>query len=133
MSKEIYAYVLYMYSNWYISPDFHSNFSFFFSLFILESPVSVKMRIRHYFSHLALNTSASYDVRQGFDKQFDLIEDYDRRCQTLQHPPRKPTRTSVQSRNTNTTPRSSSVPALGPPNGFSDKTKVRKLPAVKDG
>ena len=48
------------------------------------------MRIRHYFSTLALNNSASYDVRQGqgFDKQFDLIEDYDRRCQTLQHPPR---------------------------------------------
>ena len=42
--------------------------------FISESPVSVKMRIRHYFSHLALNNSASYDVRQGFDKQFDLIE-----------------------------------------------------------
>ena len=44
------------------------------------------------------------------------------------HPPRKPTRTTtVQSRNTSTTPRSSSVPALGPPNGFSDKTKVRKI------
>ena len=111
----------------YVSSDFHPhNFLFF----IPESPVSVKMRIRHYFSHLALNTSASYDVRQGFDKQYDLIEDYDRRCQTLQHPPRKPTRTSVQSRNTNTTPRSSSVPALGPPNGFSDKTKVRKLPEL---
>ena len=57
-------------------------------LIFSESPVSVKMRIRHYFSTLALNNSASYDVRQGFDKQFDLIEDYDRRCQTLQHPPR---------------------------------------------
>ena len=44
------------------------------------------------------------------------------------HSPRKPTRTTtVQSRNTSTTPRSSSVPALGPPNGFSDKTKVRKM------
>lgn len=86
-----------------------------------ESPVTVKMRIRHYFSHFS--ASASYDVRQGFDKQFDLIEDcYDqRRCQTLQHPPRKPTRSNVQSR---TTPRSSSVPALGPPALLTDKTKV---------
>ena len=47
------------------------------------------------------------------------------------HPPRKPTRTTtVQSRNTSTTPRSSSVPALGPPNGFSDKTKVGKIALI---
>ena len=90
-----------------------------------ESPVSVKMRIRHYFS---VNSSASYDVRQGFE----LIEDYDqRRCQTLERSaPRKPTRTSIHSSQVKsaTTPRSSSVPSLhqshGPPNGFSDKTKV---------
>ena len=83
------------------------------------------MRIRHYFS---VNSSASYDVRQGFE----LIEDYDqRRCQTLERSaPRKPTRSSINSSSKSaTTPRSSSVPALlhqshGPPNGFSDKTKV---------
>ena len=85
------------------------------------------MRIRHYFS---INASASYDVRQGFE----LIEDYDqhRRCQTLERSsaPRKPSRSTLASSGkSSTTPRSSSVPALhhntgGPPNGFSDKTKV---------
>ena len=102
-----------------------------FCFFFPESPVSVKMRIRHYFSHLSsVSSSASYDVRQGFDKQFDLIEDYDhpnRRCQTLplhssQAPPRKPTR--VQSRS-HSASRSSSVPALT--NGYTnDKTKQQQ-------
>ena len=105
---------------YYQAPWTLENLSYF-----SESPVSVKMRIRHYFS---VNASASYDVRQGFE----LIEDYDqRRCQTLERSaPRKPTRTSIHSSQVKsaTTPRSSSVPSLhqshGPPNGFSDKTKV---------
>ena len=81
------------------------------------------MRIRHYFSHLSINSSASYDVRQGFDKQFcvDFIEDCDpnntRRCQTA---PRKPGRPSLGSggqqqlthQNSSTQTRSASVPAL---------------------
>ena len=32
--------------------------------FFSESPVSVKMRIRHYFSQLALHSAASYDLNQ---------------------------------------------------------------------
>ena len=93
------------------------------TFFITESPVSIKMRIRHYFSHLSINSSASYDVRQGFDKQFcvDFIEDCDpnntRRCQTA---PRKPGRPSLGSggqqqlthQNSSTQTRSASVPAL---------------------
>ena len=97
------------------------------------------MRIRHYFSHLSINSaSASYDVRQGFDKQFcvDFIEDCaaaangndsntqshinnrDRKCQTA---PRKPCRPSLggaggtsltSGQNSVSAPRSSSVPAL---------------------
>ena len=80
------------------------------------------MRIRHYFSHLSINSSASYDVRQGFDKQFvDFIEDCDpnRRCQTTQvtQPPRKPGRPSLGGQTHQTSsPRSASVPALVPEN-----------------
>ena len=107
------------------------------------------MRIRHYFSHLSINSaSASYDVRQGFDKQFcvDFIEDCaaangndsntqshinnrDRKCQTA---PRKPCRPSLggaggtsstsgtSGQNSVSAPRSSSVPALV----SSDNSKV---------
>ena len=34
---------------------------------ISESPVSVKMRIRHYFSQLALHSTASYDLAPEVD------------------------------------------------------------------
>ena len=101
------------------------------------------MRIRHYFSHLSINSaSASYDVRQGFDKQFcvDFIDqdcdvdhsnnttssshninsnNRDRKCQTA---PRKPCRPSLGGGGTSTSgqnsassqqqSRSSSVPTL---------------------
>ena len=44
----------------------------------IESPVSVKMRIRHYFSQLSLHSAASYDLNQDSLKsrtgQFDKEE-----------------------------------------------------------
>ena len=104
--------------------------STFISMFA-ESPVSVKMRIRHYFSHLSINSSASYDVRQGFDKlQFDLIDSdsmYDqRRCQTSTlPPPKKPTRSSLSQQHNikHSASRSSSVPSVAP-----NSTMVKKAP-----
>ena len=48
-------------------------------LIISESPVSVKMRIRHYFSQLSLHSAASYDLHQDDQncKNFDQISKED--------------------------------------------------------
>ena len=103
------------------------------------------MRIRHYFSHLSINSaSASYDVRQGFDKQFcvDFIDqdcdvdhsnnttssshninsnNRDRKCQTA---PRKPCRPSLGGGGTSSTSGQNSVSSQQQPRSSSVPTLV---------